>query len=185
MDRKYIRYIGSKGGLNLAKLETPDRYDRSSGYKAKIRGVRITEFKKYGSLNVSLIVGNYNVYVEYENFKYLLESKLRKGIDLKLAVSQVVNYLSTKSTVRVFCSCADFTYRYKYLATKRGYLNHATNQEKRYPEVRNPNLKGFACKHVIAALNNSKKILSIISPYIIAKLIDYYGYEEVTGDMDE
>ena len=178
--RVSIRYIRSKGGLSLANSDTPERVDRSRGYKAIVRGFRMTEYNKYGSLNISMKVGDYSVYLEYEGFKSMIEHGLNENTNsdsLHKLLSKIIYDIHRKGTVRVGCSCPDFIYRYKYLASKKNYLNHAYTKEQRYPRITNPNLKGFACKHVIASITNTYKILKVCQPYIEDKLVSYYGID--------
>jgi len=52
--------------------------------------------------------------------------------------------------IRFQCGCGRHTYWYRYLATKGGWSLGVN--ENRFPSIRNPNLKGIACKHVIKVL---------------------------------
>jgi len=55
--------------------------------------------------------------------------------------------------LNVSCTCPDYLYGgYKYMA---GQLDYSMGRkETRSPDVRNPDLKGTVCKHILAVLNN-------------------------------
>ena len=56
--------------------------------------------------------------------------------------------------VKLHCTCPAFLYRgFKYISYKKGV---GINKEDRAPDITNPERKGLACKHIIAALNQMK-----------------------------
>jgi hypothetical protein len=55
-----------------------------------------------------------------------------------------------KQAVRFDCDCGRHRYWYRYVATIGNY--HAGRPENGYPKVRNPNLTGVACKHVLRVM---------------------------------
>lgn len=70
----------------------------------------------------------------------------------------------TKGTVRFDCDCGRHTYWYRYLATIGNY--NFGRSETGYPKVRNPNLVGVACKHVLrvmAEIEGSGGVASFLS----------------------
>ena len=171
-----IKYIGAKGALSTAGTDTPARIVRSNNYSATIKSIRMTEFNKYGSLCISLYVGDYMVYLEYDNFKYLLERILRRK-DLETSVITVIHQVSSRGSIRIGCTCPDFVYRFKYLASKKKYLTHAMKLEGRPAKITNPDNKGVACKHALIVVKNSTTILSEIIPYLVSRLSGIYGGE--------
>ena len=61
------------------------------------------------------------------------------------------------------CDCERHRYFFRYVATIGGY--NAGRDETGYPKIRNPNLRGIACKHVLrvmAELQSSASILSFL-----------------------
>lgn len=58
-----------------------------------------------------------------------------------------ITRLVLSGNVAVFCSCPDFLYKgFKYMGYHMGY---GLRRETRFPKIRNPNLKGTICKHLI------------------------------------
>jgi hypothetical protein len=58
--------------------------------------------------------------------------------------------LMRRQNVRFDCDCGRHTYWYRYLATIGNY--NAGRAESGYPKIRNPNLAGMACKHVLRVM---------------------------------
>lgn len=58
--------------------------------------------------------------------------------------------LMRKQNVRFDCDCGRHTFWYRYLATIGNY--NAGRAENGYPKIRNPNLAGMACKHVLRVM---------------------------------
>ena len=58
-------------------------------------------------------------------------------------VEDVVEDMFENSDVKIFCQCPDFLYKgFKYMAYNQGY---GLKKEDRYPNIRNPNLRGAMC----------------------------------------
>lgn len=58
--------------------------------------------------------------------------------------------LMRRQNVRFDCDCGRHTFWYRYLATIGNY--NAGRTENGYPKIRNPNLAGMACKHVLRVM---------------------------------
>lgn len=58
--------------------------------------------------------------------------------------------LMRRQNVRFDCDCGRHRYWYRYLATIGNY--NAGRAESGYPKIRNPNLAGMACKHVLRVM---------------------------------
>lgn len=56
-----------------------------------------------------------------------------------------------KGRISIACDCGRHQYWYRYLATMGRYAI-APPSEFSFPKIRNPNLKGIACKHVLKAV---------------------------------
>lgn len=71
-----------------------------------------------------------------------------------LAANRVTNEvidMVLKGAVKFDCDCGRHRYWYRYIATTGGF--YYGNPETGFPKVRNPNLGGLACKHVIRVMN--------------------------------
>lgn len=66
--------------------------------------------------------------------------------DAKLTRDQLLT-----ASVKFDCDCGRHTYWYRYIATTAGYA--LGRQENGFPKIRNPNLHGVACKHVLRVMH--------------------------------
>lgn len=67
--------------------------------------------------------------------------------------------------IKFDCDCGRHTFWYRYIATIGRWAYG--RQEGGYPKIRNPNLKGVACKHVIRVVSELES-----SPFVLAKLAE-------------
>ena len=76
------------------------------------------------------------------------------------------------SNVKLQCSCDDFKYRYRYIATKGNFVIGV--KQYIFPKVTNKRLKGTVCKHTILVLEKIKKgsFQKIFERYINNKRIN-------------
>lgn len=84
----------------------------------------------------------------------------------KKTPKQVANWLR-KQKVAFDCDCERHRYFFRYLATIGGFA--AGRQETGYPKIRNPGLKGVACKHVLrvmAELESSGYVLNFLTRHL-------------------
>lgn len=86
-------------------------------------------------------VSRHHVYVQFLGYNNALASSA-KSLDAARAM------LSGK--IKFDCDCARHTFWYRYIATI-GNFNYG-RPEDGFPKVRNPNLRGLACKHVIRVM---------------------------------
>lgn len=67
--------------------------------------------------------------------------------------------------IKFDCDCGRHTFWYRYIATIGRWAYG--RQEGGYPKIRNPNLNGVACKHVIRVVSELES-----SPFVLAKLAE-------------
>ena len=75
--------------------------------------------------------------------------------------------LMSKEKIRFDCDCGRHTYFLRYVATVGNY--NAGRAESGYPKIRNPNLVGIACKHVLrvmAEIEGGAYVLKFLSKAI-------------------
>jgi len=70
---------------------------------------------------------------------------------------------SVKGNVSIDCNCGQFQYKYRYVATAANVSLRP--YEKDFPKIKNPNLHGMCCKHLI-------KALSLVRTPTYAKLLE-------------
>lgn len=86
----------------------------------------------------------------------------------------------SKSPLRISCDCGRWRYWLAYLATKAGY--NSGHLEDAFPKIRNPQLKGIACKHILRVVTTIKQ-----SPYMkthLAKLVEQARAQVVAKRTD-
>lgn len=83
------------------------------------------------------------VTVEFNNFAALVTAPRKVGA--KLSREQLAN-----GTIKFDCDCGRHTFWFRYLATIGKYASGRL--ESGFPKVRNPNLQGVACKHVLRVM---------------------------------
>ena len=140
--------INRVGLLELAYLDQPDldiHFD-VSGHSVTISLVNYMknlrqEYKK----NYSKIRNEGGMTIS-KSMRKIVEDSLKKAID--------------NGDIKVNCDCPDFTYRFSYVASKRGYK--FGDQEERPAVKRNPKNKGSACKHIIKVLNSPSDWRSLV-----------------------
>ena len=85
--------------------------------------------------------------------KYIQYIKLKEAKDMKYFHEfnkRDIIRLFMSGDLQVSCSCPDFRYRFKYMASQLGY---GIYRETRFPSIRNPNLNGSVCKHLLAVFS--------------------------------
>lgn len=87
----------------------------------------------------------HHVFVEFAQFSGAANSP----IEPKKAVDGMI-----RAPVRFDCDCGRHTYWFRYIATTGNY-NYG-RPENGFPKIRNPNLVGVACKHVLRVMHGVK-----------------------------
>ena len=89
-----------------------------------------------------LVMNNLNgwdTYIQFMDWNEQLQ-------DTSLKATEVSNLLMWSGDIRLFCKCPSFKFwGYQYILTQ---LEASIVPENRFPHVRNPQLKGIACKHI-------------------------------------
>ncbi|MGJ0624009.1 phage tail protein [Xenorhabdus bovienii] len=89
---------------------------------------------------------HHRIKIRFEEWDTAMEDLSEK----EKTTSRVVRQLCT-GRVSFDCDCGRHKYWYRYIATA-GNFAVSPPKEYIYPKIRNPNLKGVACKHVIHAM---------------------------------
>jgi hypothetical protein len=58
----------------------------------------------------------------------------------------------TRGHVAVSCTCGRWRFWYAYMATIGGYNANPEHREAAFPKIRNPSLRGLACKHILRVM---------------------------------
>jgi hypothetical protein len=88
-------------------------------------------------------VSRHHVHVEFLDFEAVVGASPNDRTKLGKQVAH--------GRLKFDCDCGRHTFWYRYIATI-GKYNHG-RAETGYPKIRNPNLKGVACKHVLRTMH--------------------------------
>lgn len=154
--------------LDKVKKESPDRFKRrtDAGDDWKLERVGLLELTVSNDLYLYFRVKNYRVSVRILGYKQVLEQYLNGKFknDVTKAIKKSLDAALRKNHIQIACECADFKYRFAYMATKKGY--GFDTDENRPAKVTNPKNKGGLCKHQIRILNTPSSWLPKVVPSI-------------------
>jgi hypothetical protein len=82
----------------------------------------------------------WNVYVQFMDWNTQLQ-------DTTVNARQVANLLMWSGNIKLYCGCPAFKfYGFAFILSQ---LDACIIPENRFPHIRNPQLKGIACKHIL------------------------------------
>lgn len=119
----------------------------------------------------------YHVQVEFQAFNELVFHPD------KVKPSTVQNRLS-KGRVKFECNCGRFQYWFRYLNTVAGTV--LGRKEGGFPKIRNPNLTGVACKHILRVMHwvKSQEGRQYLSRALEVERTKQVGAKYKTGKRD-
>lgn len=169
-DNRFLRLDEVKR-LELVTMARDNRY-HSRSTKVKYKYINADAILS-GSphLDVTLEVADHKVVMRFENFmtyfkRHIKSSKILKGLgksqldelkpaQIKTIVTSATVFALDSVDMRVNCDCADFAYRFSYIATQKKY--NLDFEENRPATRTNPNNKGSVCKHLAGALTSPSR----------------------------
>ena len=116
----------------------------------------ITELNNLSSFAVPLhhVLVRFNAFAEAAN--KLMASTVQERKDPK----QTANWLR-KQKLAFDCDCGRHRYWFRYISTIGNF--NSGRKELGFPKVRNPNLKGVACKHVLRVMSEVESSTSVLN----------------------
>lgn len=120
-------------------------------------------------------VSRHNVIVRLNAFSEAAAMVASTDLKDKKTPRQAANWLR-KQKLAFDCDCERHRYFFRYVATIGGFA--AGRLETGYPKIRNPHLKGVACKHVLrvmAELESSGAALSFLEKHL-ARVSEYQAH---------
>ncbi len=142
---KYKKGIKPKDVINFSLPEDRERANK------EIRSA-IPLSTKAGELKFTTNAGpnskksRHYVTVRMLNF----EAAVVSPIEPAKIVNQVI-----KGPVAITCDCERWRYWYAYIATVGGY--NAGYREAAFPKIRNPDIQGIACKHILRVMSQMEQ----------------------------
>lgn len=177
--RRVLSEIKRMDMIDRTKGLSQARYDRRLNYSAKIvHKVGPQELSESGNFSLLFEIGDYKSIVEFRGMRDLLMSEVKKGNYSRSKVQNIMTKAVDSLDLGVYCTCADFFYRFHYLVTMEDSLPSGSPKQIIPAEVRNPNNEGFLCKHLSAILSSPSKWM----PKAVTLLRESIKYmEEVEG----
>ena len=158
--------------LALAKSQTITRYNKAEEYKGfSIRDIKTDEILNKDMLIIICRVGDYEDTVALEDILIWVQmcaeqsTSTRNQINSKVVTQAIMNSIDGMD-ILVNCSCADFKYRFAYMATQLGYkYGEPQNERNKYHRTNKENY-GSMCKHLVALLSNKRWLQQITSRFV-------------------
>ncbi|MEY8772690.1 phage tail protein [Erwinia sp. ACCC 02193] len=159
-NRKTVRkqFTGTQPGITHAQLVAHSRsidvkrannkVDDGSGISnAAFKGIRQNIALIDVTASQRSVHNNHRVEIRFEEWDQAMDDAAGNNV----AAQQRLVKNMVKGRVSVNCDCGRYQYWYRYIATA-GNFTIAPPKEFVYPKLKNPQLEGVACKHIIHAL---------------------------------
>jgi hypothetical protein len=188
----YINEILKSDLLSIIKKDAPERLRRRLDIGiSSVSSVDADLLEKEGHLSIDFevkgVTANYTVTILIENYLTQLDYFYSRVGVMHKSIEQSLRYSIPNLELRVNCTCPDFTYRYAYLATMKGYK--AGSPEDRPAEITNPSSKGSACKHVARVVSNSSswvpRVKSIVRTTVASSPNIFKDYNRGAGGVSD
>ena len=168
---RYQKRLKSKVRSNVSQL---NKVDFNKVFKENIVTV---------GLEVDGETDKYLVTISFGTFLDELHQQLERDPNLCLrSVVRALLIAFNSDNVYFNCTCADFTYRHKFWATKNNLI--VGDKELRPADITNPNNDlGPACKHIMLVISNTSWIVKLAS--VVFNYINYMEkhYKKLYADI--
>lgn len=142
--QNYFRQNGIKGGIHFKSVINHSRKEDIKRFHDQINSAFAARKDRNGVINFRVNASaqskdrHHLVSVQFLNFHNALSGD---------RITQALAKSVLQGSIKFDCDCGRHRYWYRYLATMGGYAYG--KPETGFPKVRNPNLIGLACKHVL------------------------------------
>jgi hypothetical protein len=144
LGKKFIGGITARQIINLAHPERRQRANTEIHYAVpmEIKGsvIHFTTSAAPGSR-----ASRHHVHVDFVGLSGMAAAPAKDG-----KLDALARKLAAGS-IRIDCDCEDWRYVFRYIATVGNY--NAGRDETGFPKIRNPQLDGVACKHVLRTVH--------------------------------
>jgi len=162
---KPLKYVNGKSDIDKAKREITTAIPVST---------RDDEVRFITNAGEDSKAGRHHVTIRFMEFRNAVDAVVAAGDDTQ-APRRAANKMR-KGMLKFDCSCERHRYFLRYVATIGGF--NAGRDETGFPKIRNPNLKGVACKHVLRAmteLESSGAVLGFLTNHLARQVSAYKG----------
>lgn len=144
--------------LALAKMQTKTRYEKAAGYKGfSIVDIDTSMLLRDDTITITCNVGKYYDTIQLMDVLIWIQMESERNpnnqVNTKAITAALMEAIDALE-IKVNCTCADFSYRFSYLATQLDYKYG--KPENRPADITNPHNYGSMCKHLISMLSNKK-----------------------------
>lgn len=194
MNESLLHEKGRTDMLSKSRSESPGRWQRRQNYKNfKVVKTDIKDLDDKDRVTVIFEVGDYIDTISFNNILLNLREIVKQDPKHMVKFDWVIracNRAIDQSDVFVNCQCADFKYRFAYVASKGSYKYG--KKEMRPADIRNPNNdKGSFCKHLLSVLSNKNwmtKVATTVNDWLQMKdeyeIRDLLNYDEANMPTD-
>jgi len=167
-----LNEITRSQAVSKTRKQSPKRYDKRIYYGVRDFGqLNVNDLVNDDMLVITAPVGDYTCTLAYagvlDELELILSKQKRPNVNIDTVRSAISNSID-KTDIHVDCTCADFRYRYAFVASKNGYKYGKA--ETRPSNITNPNDDiGATCKHLVSLLVSKewlRKVSSIVNKFI-------------------
>ena len=137
--------------VDLTKDWSQARYNRRTSYKGNV--VNYAGYQEYvsdGLFSLLIEVGDYRAILEFRDINILVEEISPSAVPSREVAKKILIKALDECELGVFCTCADFKYRFHYVVTQWESLPKGVKGQPIPAEITNPGEDGFLCKHLTA-----------------------------------
>lgn len=139
---KYTKGITARIVINMSHNDDIVRANKEIPLAAPVsRAAGVVHFITNASKGSD--VQNHHVNVEFMNFGSVVS-------DIEKQTTTTIKNRLSEGKIKFECDCGRHKFWYRYMATIGGY--GLGRKEPGFPKIRNPNLMGVACKHVLRVM---------------------------------
>lgn len=137
--------------VDLTKDWSEARYSRRMNYTGKVVSYAgYTEYVSDGLFSLLIEVGDYKAILEFKGIDKIVEEISPSSVPSRTVAKTILTRALDQCELGVFCTCADFKYRFHYVVTQWESLPTGIGGQSTPAKVTNPNEDGFLCKHLTA-----------------------------------
>lgn len=187
--------VSRKDLINKSRMQDRRKFQRRLNYQvSNFRGVDLEQLFEHDYFVFKTPIKDYVCTVAFPGVFSSLQKVVKstngdpKKINLQMVIKALRIAFDATDDVKVDCTCADFWYRYSYVATQNGY-KYGEPQKIPAPITNPDDNIGSTCKHLSLLLSNKQwvvKAASVVNSFIKAypdkAALYLYDEDEIVKD---
>lgn len=147
--------------IERTKSFSKARYDRRLNYTAKVKFFTgADDYRRSGDLSLLIEVGGYKLILELIGLRSFITLAKSTRQPTREFVGKILKEAIDKLDLKMFCTCADFKYRFNYTMGLLHAIPNGIPLETRDSKIRNPGHEGALCKHLSCVLASPSNWIS-------------------------